>query len=471
MSAKNSSIVMNNATHTPIAQDKSPGKSATLRKPQSKRAVLKEQLEEEIRSRLEVIPDNPGGKGDVVAPYTESWKKLKAMREEVQQIIPALWRATLTYRQGDAGISETSKEEALAEARSQMESAITFDIPSPENLCDAHVLRLDSDELGNFLREAIASSIADFVNDFFAALDTLVDHSVAGLAIWTSPSTLKYSYVRQIVEQTVADTDTTTRRRASEASPRRHVNRTEKTVSGTSTHLFARYEHHVFDARETTIEESTVVIPAAVQAYIACVPEWLLSVHRVVDGTLARQEFTEKTLRTEPWSETTVVKETPVARDPALVIGDVVLIGWDADDINVELSRRQQAVDKKEAEGRSVFWAMATVLAGLTSLTLFWMATSPILLCVAFASLLFVIPPCILHTTYSDRLDPSSRNTSHVRGALIVVCGLLAYGLLFAFGFSRWSVIGISVGLFALAGLLAASTEFFPSTGTASERR
>lgn len=468
MNATNSPTAMNDTKQTVIAQDPSPAESAIMRKPQSKKAVLKEQLAEEIRSRMEVIPDNPRGKGDVVTPYTESWKGLKAMRDEVEQIVPALCQATLTYRQIDAGISESAKEKALAEARRQMDEATSLDLPSPENLCDAHVLRLDADELGNFLREAIESSIADFVNGFFTALDALVDHSIAGLAVWTSPTTLQYSYVRQIVEQTVTDTETTTRRKASEASPERNVNRTETIVSGTSTHVFARYEHHVFDACETTIENSSVVVPAAVQAYIESVPEWMVSVHRIVDGTLARQEFTEKTVRTEPWSETTVVKETPVARDPALVIGDVVLLGWDADDINVELSRRQQAVDKKEAEGRSVFWAMATVLAGITSLTLFWHATSPILLCVAFASLMFVIPPCILHTTYGDTLDPRSRNTSHVRGALIVVCGLLAYGLLFAFGLSRWSVIGISAGLFAFVGVLAASMQLSESPVSAS---
>lgn len=482
MSATKSHPVENETGPTPTVQNTSLKKSAIVRKPVSKKAESKTLLVKEISSRMEVIPDTPGCKEDVVDPYTESWKILKAMRDEVQQIIPALCKATLTYRQSKAGISGAVRDKALTTALREMEAAISIDIPPPENFCDAHVLRLDADELGDFLRGAVHSHICDFVDRFFATLDELVDQNVAGLAIWTSPTTLQYSFVRQIVEQTVTAKETKTERKVSETSSNVVVNRTETKESGTTTRTIARFDHHVFDASETTIEESTAVIPAVVQTYIDSVPDWLQPVLCIIDGTLAKQEVTEKTLRNDQWDETTVVreerrviKEIVVARDPALVIGDVVLIGWDADDIQRELNRRRslddkerRAREKKAAETPSFLWGAATVIAGLTSLFLFCRATSQPQLFAAFSSLLLVIPSCIFHTTFLDRTRASSFNTKHVRVALIVVCGLLAFGLLFAFGLSRWSVIGTSVGLWALAGALGLSIEFSDSQSTAS---
>lgn len=459
----NATKTLNHSKPNTNANSEKPG---LLPWPESQRAVLKAQLAEEIHSRLNIPPnDSNAAKEDVVNAYKTSMEKLKRMGDDVQKVIPPLCTANLVYRQVGPDVSMKAREEALTEAHREMVARTVINIPSPEIEIDANVLRLEPNDLAAFLKESIDWNVANFADAFFNAMDELVDETVAGLANWTSPSTVQYSFVRQIVEQNLVGEKTETRRSESVDSPRVVIETKTTSVSGTNTHLFALHEHHVFDACKTTIENSAAVIPQAVQAYIEKVPDWLLPIHHIIDGKLGHKQVIEKKYRTDEWEESNSVDVFVYGRDPALVIGDVVLIGWDADDIRREETRRknityaeQQAEARRRAGWYSSLWGLLSAAIALWSLYLFWQPTSAMQLWAACAALFFVAIPCVLTIEYSNKAR--SGEAVPIMASLGMFCVLLGIGLLLAFRLSLWSVIGTSA-LLSYIGVVLLGVSLF----------
>ena len=429
-------------------------------RPVSKRSMLKQQLNDEIRRRMPVLPQNANPtKAEVVESYVRSLQTLQSMQEEVQELISPLCAANLSFRQTETHVYKNIRDEVLAEAHRHMIATIPFEIPRPSNAIDAEVLALKTSELLGWLRESVDTNLTNFVDGFFQMLDDLVDQSAAGLAIWTSPTTVQYSYVRQLVEHRQTGTTSETYVAHRDDSPSGLVERTETTVSGTDTHYLARHEHHVFDACECPLEQATVLIPLSVQNYIENIPEWLRPIHRIIEGTIGDKSVMEKKYRIDEWDETTTRDVFIYGQDPAVAIGDVVLIGWDSEDIKTEETRRQRLAESKiaaaelqRAQRLSPLWAIITALLSLTSLVLFYSPSSQLQFWAACAALLTCVPTLILHTTFSDHTGVT--NTVHVAAALGTVSVLFAAGLLLAFGVAFWSCIATSLCLL-IVGIVA----------------
>jgi hypothetical protein len=88
--------------------------------------------------------------------------------------------------------------------------------------------------------------------------------------------------------------------------------------------------HDLIEARAHPLPAKHVARPRRVDDLIACIPKWLRSFVRIVDGVEIRSETIELYRHEERWTETnTVAKPAAYQYDPALVIGDYVLTGWE----------------------------------------------------------------------------------------------------------------------------------------------
>lgn len=464
----------NTAAPTTTANDTGAEVSQLPSKPPSKQAVLKEQLAAEIRSRMEVLPDDPNNPEDIIKPYTMSLQTLKKMWDELQHIIPSLCAANMMNRDVGGDVPEKKREEGITSLHQRLVESTSFNIPQPESIIRADVLAWDIHEMTELLRESIDSNITSFVDGFFKALNALVDQNAAGLANWTSPTTLQYSYYHHIVEQFASENRTDT-----ESTDRGHtVTEYRKTiVPGRDTYLLAMHEHHVFNAHETTVEKSSVVVPLVVQSYLDGVPDWLLPIHRIIGGTIANKEVREKEYWTESWEETIAEEVIVFGPDPALAIGDVVLTGWDTDDIQRELDRREDvaatnlvAWQKRQARWLSPLFVIVTLSIAVLPLTLFLQTTSSMQLWAACAALFLVIPPGILQTLYRDRVRGTESRT--VIRALSLVSMLLAAGLgIVGFRLRQWPGIAIAALLLAIGFTLIRFSQVRDARSNAVEGR
>ena len=451
-SANATSVVTPPAT----TDDMGAEQSQHLSKPPSKQAVLKEQLTAEIQRRMEVLPDAPNDPEEVIQPYTESLQTLERMWEDVQQIIPPLCLANFEYRLTGQSIPDEVRKTAIADFHQQMVETTAFNIPRPESIIKADVLAWNTQELADLLRESIVANVTSLVDGCFEALSSLVYQGVAGLAIWTSPTTLQYSFVRQVLEQ--SSSGKRTKRKLFDSG---RVERRRTVATGSTTHSFVLHEHHVFGATETTVEDSTAVIPIAVQKYLDSVPDWLLPIHRIIDGTIANKEVREKAYRTVPWEQTIAEEVRVYGQDPALVIGDVVLTGWDTGDIQRELDRRQKIEDantaarqQRQARWLSPLFAFLTLSVSVLPLILFLQTTSRTQLWAAWAAIALVIPFGILQTQYRDQAR-GTKSRSVIR-AVSLVSMLLASGFgIVGFRLRQWPGIAIAVLLLATGITLA----------------
>ena len=428
--------------------------------PGAKRSILQGQLTVQARRQLPELPRRATPvKAELVESYVRSLQALQEMQKEVQTLLSTLCMANLSFRQNETFVYENVRDKIVAEAHRQMLASISFEVPGPSSAINAELLALESEQLLSLLQESVDTNIAKFVDGIIQLLDELVDQSAAGLAIWTSPTTVQYSYVRRLVEHQTVDATSETYVAQSDDSPSGLVERTDTTVTGTDTHYLVRHEHHVFDACELSLEHATVVIPLSVQEYIERIPEWLRPIHKIIEGTIGDKSMMEKTYRIDQWQETTTEDVFIFGQDPAIAIGDIVLIGWDSDDIKTEETRRRLLAESEiavaeihRAQRLSPLWATVAVLLALASLVLFYSPNSQLQFWVACAALLSCVPALVLHTTFSDQTYATQ--TAHVGAALGIVSVLFAAGLLLAFGVSFWSCIATSICLF-IAGVAA----------------
>jgi hypothetical protein len=428
----------------------------------AKANTVRRQLFRLITDRLSYFSSTrPRSTSELTEVYVDSLQALERFRQDVQDLIPHLCEANLTFRQESGTTAEKARNEVLAQKLSEMTAKTRLDIRRAKNVVDADLLALPAEQADERLRASLEDNVECFVADFFDALDQLVDQQIAGLVEWTGQNACRYHFFREVVIQ---DHESTKRmsngRRQSSASPTGWVERINTTTRGTHTHRMARHEHHTTDAFHTSIDDSQVVMPPAVRKLVDNIPEWLAPIVRVIDGKLAREIVIERDIKKESW-EQNEPEDIPVfGCEPAVVIDHIVLTGWGPRDIDAELARRneQTQLQKQATERRKATlvapacWTLGCCFSVL-SLWLFWQSSTPTALGAAFAVLLVAVPCWISAFMYSAiATEQSLAKFRPLLGSLGITAVLLGVGLMLAFGFGSVAIVLTSVVL-AIGGI------------------
>lgn len=426
-------------------------------------STVRRQLFQLITDRLSYFSGTgPRSTSELTEVYVDSLQTLEAFRQDVQGLIPHLCEANLAFRQESGTAVEEARKEVLTKKLSEMAAKTRLDIRRAKNVVDADLLALPAEQADEPLRASLEDNVRSFVADFFDALDQLVDQQIAGLVEWTGQNACRYHFFREVVIQDHESTRSTSNgRRRSSASPTGWVEQLKTTERGTHTHRLARHEHHTTDAFHTSIDDSQVVMPAAVKKLVDNIPEWLAPIVRVIDGKLAREIVIERDIKTESW-EQHELRDIPVfGCEPAVVIDHIVLTGWGPRDIDAELARRdeqaqlhKQAVETREAQlVAPASWTFGCCFSVL-SLWLFWQSSTPTALGAAFAVLLVAVPCWISAFVYSATANEQSLTKFRpLLGSLSITAVLLSFGLLLAFGFGSAAVVLTAIVL-AIGGII-----------------
>jgi len=318
-------------------------------------------VERDLKARLPFreIVDKPGVSGtDVVAAYVSSLEMLQSFRHDAEFLIEAVCLSHIEFEQVTGPTDEEQRQQSEHALLQSMIERAELKLPVAANIATADLLAGPVDVLVARLGEALNQSVSIFTIALFGVFDRLVDVQLAGLFEWSGPGTCWYHFFKEIVRQ---ENNRTTQRRSSREIPgvaedgeEISILRTTTidTTTGQDTLRIARHEHHVMDAFQTSLENSRVVIPLAVQGMIQAIPPWLAPFISVIDGTLFREQIISRDYSTSDWSQTRVstVDQPILGCEPAVLIGHVVLAGWGPTEIAIELERRAAEERDQTAE-------------------------------------------------------------------------------------------------------------------------
>ena len=323
---------------------------------------LKDFVAQDISSQLPFRDVERGDEADgtqLVAAYVASLEFLKQCRSDAAFLLEAICLSHMEFEQVTGPTDAAQRIRSEKTLLEDMLSRASMQLPVARNVATADLLAGPTEALRETFTKSLSHSVAEFVSALFNVFDNLVDEQIAGLFEWSGPSTCWYHFFKEVISQENRGTtterdiedvkgvnihgDTVTVRRRGQIARTTHLRDTVSIV---------RHDHHVMNAFQTSLENSKVVVPLAVQGVINAIPTWLAKHIGVVDGTLFRESIRRSVRRTDDHArvEVETVDEPVFGPEPAVLIGHIVLAGWGPTEIEQELERREEVRNQEALE-------------------------------------------------------------------------------------------------------------------------
>jgi hypothetical protein len=323
----------------------------------STQQTIQKELGHEILSRLpwQSLAAGESDTQQIVAAYVASLQMLLRFRADVDHLLNAACAANLEFRQASGETHAGARDETLKHKLSAMLQKAGLDWPPIRNELNAKLVSKAPEVLRHYLSQAIEKTAYDFSEQMFEALARLVDQELLGLVEWLPNNCCAYHFFKQVVLQEnygtpriVSETrfDRITER--DQATGRQIIGtRTTKVTKGKGRHVhrFARHEHDVMHAIQTSIANSKVVMPPQVVRLCEAIPGWLEPFVRVIDGTIFRERIIERDVEVTNWQDVAIHDEPVIGCEPAVVVGPFVLTGWGPREVRNEELRRAAEIN------------------------------------------------------------------------------------------------------------------------------
>ena len=452
-----------------------PAKSASKsKKPQvAKRSEAHAAIENElVKALLEQLPyfqlsPEESSRAVIFAKYIDSLAKINSYRDELIALAFSLGRATISY---DApphyAVRVDSEKKVVDQYRIHLDA--------PVNNAGADLGALPTEEIREYLTPALTDACRKLIEQFMDGLTALVGRQLIGIADWPSEDTVKYWYCRHRVTAQAAVTTRTSKLVSSQTDIFNALRRQTDTVE----HRDAKYvpttltrechRHDAIEAHRCSIEEATVVIPENVKALIAAIPVWMRPLIRIADGYLIRKRTEDrKTISTSVITQVTVHEEVTSAyvhgTDPALLLGNLVLIGWGPEEIEQELKAEGERQVVAACVSGAAYWGASAffiqVLIILLSNKILIQPGGVLLVMLAFASSVFCFARCIGYGFRAKSFKPDELELQvAVAGPVLLFAGLQTIIIPGSF---LWPVLGFT--LLCLGGYLSFKSPFYRS--------
>jgi len=256
--------------------------------------------------------------------------------------------------QVDVDEHNRTKAEALV-ARVKQELQIPrFQFASPDIL-SWDLADLPYRERYTYFGRQIWASIQGFYRSFERYMLDMVDSNFFGLLEWkkNAPGWCRYHYYRVSISQRKQRTKERSTTEKKEYHERNYWEEV-RTTSTTHTHRRSLYyewnEHQVYDGRLHRLPAKQVEQPSRVENFIHGIHPTLQPFMGVVAGGMLREHIKSHCKWQKELDETEVTKEI-IRRgqliSPAVVLSNVVLVGWSGMDVEEDRSRRWHSLLKK----------------------------------------------------------------------------------------------------------------------------
>lgn len=332
--------------------------------------------------------------GQLVKGYVESLSGIQRLREDVVRLIGALCETNIEFRQATGTTNQPARGHALRAKVDEMVARVGVPFDPPANALNATIAAQPLQELHQSLRTALRNDLTKFAERFEGTLQHLVAQRLMGLVEWVGRNTCRYHFFTEVVLQendgfncavTTTAVANSPFQQASDGSTRYliSVQHVREGVSGRHVYRWARHEHHVMNAFQAAIRNSSVRIPSAVARLVECIPEWLYDSLKIIEGDIIRERVIERDYTVKNWSDVRT-RDIPIfAKDPALAIDEYVLTGWTPNEVDpdrggqeAESHRQQDPRTARFAYGVPTPWLVGVVVAMITAVVSVAQATT-----------------------------------------------------------------------------------------------
>lgn len=328
-------------------------------------------------SRFALPDEKPESLDGVVHVYDSDRQQLSGWRSEMRRLLDALATASFELRATE-GSAPTETERILAARKETAREKFAFPPSGLDKTLSAELLLTPPSAVHGALVRELRTQLKQFADHVFATLDRLVDDKAVGLIEWLSDSLCRFHFFRDVVvhnsetsnldEVRAVITDKTSGRLMTQVSEIRNQ-------AGTNVYRLARHEHDLMNAVRESIDETTLIIPRAIEAVIAEIPDWLLDMSGIISGDCVRERIIERDLRTDAW-ESTEQEVVRVYFDPAVTVGDYVLIGWGEADIHREKQTQLRELDAAQVIAKLARTKQEKLTAGISGAVLLSLAAT-----------------------------------------------------------------------------------------------
>jgi hypothetical protein len=284
--------------------------------------------------------------------FVASHEQLSKLAEEARSLLEALCRYHVQTVHDSRVSSERRQQAEEAKVRECMDVAMPKVWLGPE--LDVKTLAQRPEVAFAQLQNSLRRNTVELVESLFSALEQLVDKGVVGLIEWHSASLCKFHFFRRLLihdfEGQTTDERTKEFWHTIDGSEMVRTETTKRTsTKGREIHEHIRHEQQLMKASARSLDAPDLVIPQDIEQLVGAIPAWLSPFMRVAVGECFRERIIRQIEKDEQWEDTKVdrhVFERPVVYfDPAICIGEFVLVGWGQRDHDNEL-RRRAALDE-----------------------------------------------------------------------------------------------------------------------------
>lgn len=316
------------------------------------------------------LPPDESSQAAIFAKFIDSLARINSCRDELIALGFSIGLATISYDSPPNHAVRVDSEKKVA-------AQYFIHLDAPVNNAGAHLGSLPPEEVREYLTPVLNDSCRKIVEQFIDGLVALVGRQLIGMADWPSENAVKYWYCRHRVTAQAAVTTKTSKVTGSQFENILGVNRLTTTTQYREaehipTTLTREVHHHdAIEANSCDIAAATVVIPENVKKLIAAIPDWMRPSIRVADGYMIRTRVDQKQVigtavitqvRTHEETTTTYLHGT----DPALLLGNLVLIGWGPDEIEQECKAERERKTVAMCVNKCAMWGtVATVFQAL----------------------------------------------------------------------------------------------------------
>ena len=309
---------------------------------------IRTQLARDLWKRLEFASldaEVKHEKDDLIETHNKSLSRIVGFGKDAGRLIRAVCQTNLEFREGNGVQDKAERDAAVGRKLEEMVRKTSPTIMPPKNVLTAEFVTQPSAVIFEKLSQSLHAAVREFADEFFGALEQMVDKRAAGLIEWVGDNLCRYHFFKEVVIQEGVTTETTVGQPWRKPGPwgdeAFQTVTTKRTVE--NEYRLARHEHHVTHAFHTSIRNSRVVMPLSVQRLIPHIPAWLVDHIHVVDGSLFREIIIEREYDRDK-STDVQTRDEPLPGlgwEPAVVIGSIVLTGCGPREIDAELARRK----------------------------------------------------------------------------------------------------------------------------------
>ncbi len=341
----------------------------------SQNEELRQRITRRVRNALEFSVDGINDKKQIIRIFARDFQRLQRAKSQWSRFIDEL-ALTHVRTRGMEKLSGKLRKSLTHGLRDLFQNARSLDF-SDENRLAASLFKQTTEQVIAILDTSLQRMTFDLVAQVFENLELLKKEKILGSMAWETVDTCvfdNWNHTFEVNDLTDVSIQQNSQYRDSRPSDKTKASgvfetTTQKNKKGKFVHTADRAEQHLMGATSEQLAPESQVIPRRFNALIKSIPGFLRDEVLLVTGeqfVSNKQSYVVE----ESITDTAVTKEIYVHNDPAIVLGDTVLVAWDSDDCHHEEYERVADGKRQSAIQQFIIASIGLLLTATTYLSI-----------------------------------------------------------------------------------------------------